>query len=93
MFPDVDALADVIAPALAAGHIQFLSTSAVVAKGMSKQRIRMAWGHAAQRGWARLLLDRRMDLVVHGPWATRSTGGKIRRRGAAAARRPPPPPS
>ena len=55
--PDVEALADVSAPALAADHIQFLSASAVEAEGMYKKRIRTAWGHAAQRGWARLLLN------------------------------------
>ena len=44
---DVDALTDVTASALAADHIQFFSTSAVEAKGMYKQRIRTAWGHAA----------------------------------------------
>ena len=44
---------------------------------MYKQRIRAAWGHAAHRGWARLLLDRRRDLIVHGPRATRNAGGKF----------------
>ena len=77
MSSDVDALADVTASALAADHIQFFSTSAVEAKGMYKQRIRTAWGHAAHRGWARLLLDRRRDLIVHGPRATRNAGGKF----------------
>ena len=77
MSSDVDALADVIVSALAADYIQFFSTSAVEAKGMYKQRIRTAWGHAAHRGWARLLLDRRRDLVVHGPRATRNAGGKL----------------
>ena len=41
------------------------------------QHIRAAWGHAAHRGWPRLLLDRRRDLIVHGPRTTRSAGGKI----------------
>ena len=50
---DVGALADVTASALAADHIQFFSTSAAEAKGMCKQRIWTAWGHAAHRGWAR----------------------------------------
>jgi hypothetical protein len=43
---------------------------------MYKQRIREAWGHAAHRGWARLLLDRRRDLINHGPRATRSAPGQ-----------------
>jgi len=25
-----------------------------------------AWGHTAHRGWARLLLDRARDLIIHG---------------------------
>ena len=74
---DMDALADVTASAFAAGHIQFISTSAAEAKGMYKQRIRAAWGHAAHRGTARLLLDSRRDLIVHGPRATRNAGGKF----------------
>ena len=44
---------------------------------MCKQRIRTAWGHAAQWGWARLLLDRRMGLIAHGPRVTRSAGGEV----------------
>ena len=77
MSSDVGSLADVTASALAADHIQFFSTSAAEAKGMYKQRIRAAWGHAAHRGWARLLLGRCRDFIVHGPRATRSTGGKF----------------
>ena len=74
---DVDALTDVTASALAADHIQFFSTSAAEAKGMYKKRIWTAWGHAARRGLARLLLDRRRDLIVHGPRATRNAGEKF----------------
>ena len=53
------------------------STCAVEAKGMYKQRIRTAGGHAAHRGWARLLLDRHRDLIVHGPRTSRNAGGKF----------------
>jgi hypothetical protein len=77
MSPDVEALADVTAPALAADYTQFFFTSAVEAKGMYKQRTRAAWSHAANRGWARLLHDRRRDPIVHGPRATRNAGGKF----------------
>ena len=77
MSSDVEALADVTAPALAADHIQFFSTSALKAKGIYKQRIRAAWDHAARRGRARPLLDRRRDPIVHGPRKTRNAGGKI----------------
>ena len=34
---------------------------------MYRQRIQKAWGHTAHHGWARLLLDRAQDLVIHGP--------------------------
>jgi hypothetical protein len=33
---------------------------------MYRQRIQKAWGHAAHRGWARLLLDRTRGLIIHG---------------------------
>ena len=46
----VEALADVTASALAADHIQFFPTSSAEARGMYKQRIQTAWGHAAHRG-------------------------------------------
>ena len=77
MSSDVEALADVTTSTLAADQILPFPTGAVEAKGMYKQRIRAAWGHAAHRGWARLLLDRCGDLIVHGPRATRNAGGKF----------------
>jgi len=72
MSSDTELIADLIATALAADHIQFYSESAKQAKGMFKQRIRKAWGHTAHRGWARLLLDRRRDLIIHGPASHRT---------------------
>ena len=33
---------------------------------MYRKRIQKAWGHTAHRGWARLLLDRARDLIIHG---------------------------
>ena len=77
MSTDVGALADVAASALAADHTQFVSTGALEAMGIYKKRIRTAWVHAAHRGWARLLLGHRSDLIVHGPRATRNAGGKF----------------
>jgi len=41
---------------------------------MYRQRIQKAWGHTADRGWARLLLNRARDLVIHGP-ARRGANG------------------
>ena len=72
MSSDTELIADLIATALAADHIQFYSESAKQAKGMFKQRIRKAWGHTAHRGWARLQLDRRRDLIIHGPASHRT---------------------
>ena len=37
------------------------------AKSMYRQHIQKTWGHTAHRGWARLLLDRARDLIVHDP--------------------------
>ena len=34
---------------------------------MYRKRIQKAWGHTAHRGWARLLLDRTRDLIIHSP--------------------------
>ena len=36
-------------------------------KGMYRQRIQKAWGHTAHRGWARLLLNRARNLIIHDP--------------------------
>ena len=33
---------------------------------MYRTRIQKAWGHTAHRGWARLLLDRARDFIIHG---------------------------
>jgi len=70
MSSDVSAIADLIATALAADHVQFYNASAKQSKGMFTQRIQKAWGYTAHRGWARLLLDRRRDLIVRGPTTT-----------------------
>ena len=45
-------------------------------KGMCWQRIQKAWGHTAHRGWARLLLDRTRDLIIHGT-AHRGANGVV----------------
>ena len=34
---------------------------------MYRQRIQMAWGHTAHRCWARLLLNRARDIIIHDP--------------------------
>jgi hypothetical protein len=72
MSSDMERIVDFIATALAADHIRLYDESAKQAKGMFKQRIRKSLGHAAHRGWARLLLDRRRDLIIHGPASHRT---------------------
>jgi len=32
-----------------------------------RQRIQKAWGYTAHSNWARLLIDRARDLIIHGP--------------------------
>ena len=78
MSSDMELLVDLIATALAEEHVSFHADSAKQAKGMFKQRIRKSLGHVAHRGWARLLLDRRRDLIIHGPASHRtdSTAGE-----------------
>ena len=34
---------------------------------MYRQRTQKVWGHTAHRGWARLLLNRARDLIIHDP--------------------------
>ena len=60
--------------------------------GMYRQRIQKARGHTAHHGWARLLLDRARDLIIHG-WgevaegARRAVGrSRLDDRGAVAQR-------
>ena len=47
-------------------HVSYYNDDAKRTKGMYRQRIQKAWGHTAHRGWARLLLNRARDLVIHG---------------------------
>ena len=64
---DVSCICDIIAHELVWTHVSYYNDDAKRAKGMYTQRIQRAWGHTAHRGWARLLLDRTQDLIIHGP--------------------------
>ena len=66
MSEDVSRICDIIAHELARIHVSYYNDGAKRTKGMYRQRIQKAWGHAAHRGWARLLLDRTRDLIIHG---------------------------
>ena len=47
-------------------HVSYYNDDAKRTKGMYRKRIQKAWEHTAHRGWARLLLDRARDLIIHG---------------------------
>ena len=44
---------------------------------MYRQRIQKAWGHTAHCGWARLLLNRAPDLIIHDPAHHGANGAAI----------------
>ena len=67
MSKDVSRICDIIAHDLARTHVSYYNDDAKRAKGMYRQRIQKAWGHMAYCGWARLLLNRARDLIIHGP--------------------------
>jgi len=64
---DVSRICGIIAHDLARTHVSYYNDDAKCTKGMYRQRIQKAWGHTAHRGWARLLLNRARDLIIHGP--------------------------
>jgi len=64
---DVSRICDIIAHDLARTHVLYYNDDAKRTKGMYRQRIKKAWGHTANRGWARLLLNRARDLITHDP--------------------------
>ena len=72
----VSRICGIIAHELARTHVSYYNDDAKRTKGMYRQRIQKAWGHTAHRGWARLLLDRTRDLIIHGP-AHRGANGTI----------------
>ena len=66
MSSDVSTLAGTIAVAMTADHLQYFEAGVKEVRGVYMHRIHRARGHAAHHGWARLLLDRRRDLIHHG---------------------------
>jgi len=64
---DVSRIYGITAHDLARTHVSYYNDDAKRTKGMYRKRIQKAWGHTAHRGWARLLLDRARDLIIHGP--------------------------
>ena len=66
MSEDVSRTCDITAHDLARTHVSYYNDDTKRTKGMYRTRIQKAWGHTAHRGWARLLLDRARDLIIHG---------------------------
>ena len=67
MSEDGSRICDIVAHVLARTHVSYYNGDAKRTKGMYRQRTQKAWGHAAHRGWARLLLNRARDLIIHDP--------------------------
>jgi hypothetical protein len=52
---DVHRVADLVATRLASKHLEYVRTSASIAKAMQIERICRAWGHSFARGFARVI--------------------------------------
>ena len=89
MSEDVSRIRDIIAHELARTHVSYHNDDAKRIKGMYRQRIQKAWGHTAHRVWARLLLDRARDLIIHGPKRRYRAAVAVRRRASRTWTRPP----
>jgi hypothetical protein len=50
-------VADLVATRLASKQLEYVRTSASIAKALRTQRIRRAWEHSFARGFARVILD------------------------------------
>ena len=74
---DVSRICDIIAHDLARIHVSYYNNGAKRIKGMYRQRIQKARGHTAHHGWARLLLDRARDLIIHGPAHRGANGAEM----------------
>ena len=64
---DVSRICGITVHDLARTHVSYYNDDAKRTKGMYRTRIQKAWGHTAHRSWARLLLNRARDLIIHGP--------------------------
>ena len=68
---DVRLVADFVATRLATKHLDYVRTSASVAKAMKAQQIYRAWGHSFARGFARVILNRvreNLDFASGSSW-------------------------
>jgi len=74
---DMSRICGIVAHDLARTHVPYYNGDAKRTKGMYRQRTQKAWGHTAHRGWARLLLDRARDLIIHGPAHSSANGAAV----------------
>ena len=74
---DVSRICEITAHDLARTHVSYYNDDPKRTKGMYMQRIQKAWGHTAHRGWARLLLNRARDLIIHDPAHHGATGAAM----------------
>lgn len=74
---DIYSLRDIIAHCQATAHMDYMMTSYSTASAIYKQRLTKHWGLTFARGWARLLLQRRRDLVgSHAGMPCQSSSGQ-----------------
>jgi hypothetical protein len=64
---DVCCVAGLVATRLASKHLEYIRTSASIAKAMQTQRIFRAWGNSFARGFARVILDRVRETLDPAP--------------------------
>jgi hypothetical protein len=64
---DAYRVADLVATRLASKHLEYIRTSASIAKAMQTHRISRAWGHSFARGFARIILDHVRDNLDPAP--------------------------
>ena len=77
MSEDVSRICDIITHDLARTHVSYYNDDAKRTKGMYRQRTQKARRHTAHRGWARLLLNRARDLIIHGPAHRGANGAAV----------------
>jgi len=77
MSEDVSRICGIITHDLARTHVSYYDDDAKRTKGIYRQRTQKAWGHTAHRGWARLLLNRARDLIIHGPAYRGANGASV----------------
>jgi hypothetical protein len=76
-FRDFAKMRDYIAREKACAHNGHFNSSVKMAMSMFKLRITSRWALMAARGWARLILDRRRDLINDRPSCAAAAGAQL----------------